>query len=360
MLRLPPDPTHGPPGKPLAYLLKVTRAPSRFWVGRPRPCGHTATQHVERMVLSTRELAPVGVRAHVPDRHRQTHSGHPRPALDPASGWNRAKLPQRTLETPTKRPHTQQVRCSLLGWAPRAPPRTAPRKKDQKPPGSQGSLVWYRRHRFSPWHPWPPTTIRCRPRTCDYPHPTVVTTTLVTQWPGLSARPLRSTPHTGPNPQRRNTTLGGGLGHSCRQIWQGVGKGAATPPPPPPKKRGIPSPSQNILMCLARASGMPPRQSKEVWKAFNSLHVPFTDKDIIRRALWPSCRPQKGYITGPNVACVLCVWCGVVGSPRHVLAHCRCTPFVTDTVNKAFVTIKDGSGVGLARTPDSLIPLSSY
>ena len=194
MLRLPPDPTHGPPGKPLAYLLKVTRAPSRFWAGRPRPCGHTATQHVERMVLSTRELAPVGVRAHVPDRHRQTHSGHPRPALDPASGWNRAKLPQRTLETPTKRPHTQQVRCSLLGWAPRAPPRTAPRKKDQKPPGSQGSLVWYRRHRFSPWHPWPPTTIRCRPRTCDYPHPTVVTTTLVTQWPGQSARPPPSPP----------------------------------------------------------------------------------------------------------------------------------------------------------------------
>ena len=75
-----------------------------------------------------------------------------------------------------------------------------------------------------------------------------------------------------------------------------------------------------------------------MWRAFGRLYLPKWDLDFIRRALWKTL-PIGGRM-GHRVGSKLRPLCHKLEDHEHVLWHCRFSPFIFDTVRKAFGVVR--------------------
>ena len=89
---------------------------------------------------------------------------------------------------------------------------------------------------------------------------------------------------------------------------------------------------------MQRGLAEEPRQPLEVRRAFRRLYLPNWDLDFIRRALWK--KLPIGGRTGHRVGSKLCPLCHKLEDHEHVLRHCRFSPFIFDTVRKAFGLVR--------------------
>ena len=103
-----------------------------------------------------------------------------------------------------------------------------------------------------------------------------------------------------------------------------------------------------MLIRLAQGKGKKPQQTAEVWKAFERLHLPYGDKDFIRRALWAKLPVAERLQAWTKNA--LCEMCGVPENHRHVYGHCKYIPYALDVVSKTFSPCKGADGTPLDPT----------
>ena len=100
---------------------------------------------------------------------------------------------------------------------------------------------------------------------------------------------------------------------------------------------------QHTLLYMQSHSAEPPRQTPNMWQFFNRLYLPQWDLDFIWRVLWKNL-PIGGRM-GHRVGSKLCPLCHRLEDHEHVLWHYRFSPFIFDTVCKAFgVVQREGGG----------------
>ena len=89
---------------------------------------------------------------------------------------------------------------------------------------------------------------------------------------------------------------------------------------------------------MQRGLAEEPRQPLEVWCVFGRLYLPKWDLDFIQRALWK--KLPIGGTMGHRVGTKLCPLCHKLEDHEHVLRHYRFSPFIFDTVPKAFGPVR--------------------
>ena len=99
--------------------------------------------------------------------------------------------------------------------------------------------------------------------------------------------------------------------------------------------------SRRMLLYMQHRRRHPARQTPEVWRAFQRLFPPRWDKDFIRRCLW------KKLPVGTRMERLggkVCSLDSKVETHEHVLRHYVFSPFLFDTVRRAFGLVPTPSG----------------